>query len=109
MSEQILSLTNGSFNCLVNKIVRIEASSSYSKIYVLGLSKPYLACKVLDFFQQQLPSADFVRVHRSHLINKQYISAPQPTVRNGLQLTNGDVVEVSRRKRNVLDEVVIPS
>jgi two-component system LytT family response regulator len=106
MSQKVLSLTNGSFNCAIQQIVRIEASSNYSKIYLLGLSKPYIACKVLNWLQQELPASEFVRVHRSHLVNKKYICMQQHLPNNLIHLTTGDTIEVSRRRRNVLHAAI---
>jgi len=55
-----------SFTVPANQIIRIEAASSYSRIYFADGNK-LLTSKVLHWFEDLLPQEMFVRVHRSHL------------------------------------------
>src|SRR4051794_20015444 len=80
-------------------IIRIEASSNYCKIFFIN-EKPLVVAKVLHWFQDILPGDIFCRIHRTHLINRLYITDinEQP---NQLTLSNGDVIRMSRRKKNI--------
>lgn len=53
------------------KIVVIEVSGKYSIIHTLG--KSVTARMTLNTFEEHLPSSQFIRVHRSFMINKEMI------------------------------------
>lgn len=82
-------------------IIRIEASSNYSKIYFSN-AKPMLVAKVLHWFEDKLPQQMFARVHRSHLVNKSFMLQINGTKTKVLLLNNGESIAVSRRKSGVL-------
>jgi DNA-binding LytR/AlgR family response regulator len=81
----------------ISKIIRIEAMNGYSMICFTNGQK-FLSSKVLRWFEEQLPSELFVRVHRTHLVNKNFICR---YINHGkkIGLSNGESVEVSRRKK----------
>jgi two-component system LytT family response regulator len=81
------------------QIVRIESSSNYSRVFFTNRS-PLVVCKILQWFEDLLPPEGFVRVHRSHLVNRSFI-AERPA-ENYLLLENGQVVPVSRRRKKVM-------
>ena len=80
-------------------IVRIEASSNYSKIYFSN-AKPMIVAKVLHWFEDKLPPQMFARIHRSHLVNRMFINEINGSKNNMLLLNNGETIIISRRKRN---------
>jgi two-component system, LytTR family, response regulator len=85
----------------VNNIVRIQSFSNYSKIF-FKKDKPMLVAKVLRRFEEQLKQADFVRIHRSHLINRQYLQSYIPGTDAKVFLANGDEVPVAKRRKTML-------
>jgi len=84
------------------QIVRVEALSNYSRIYFADGSTLVLA-KVLQWFQDFLPAEIFVRVHRSHLVNKQFVTAIKGRKTKTILLNNGENVVVSRRRKGIVD------
>ena len=80
-------------------IIRIQAQSNYCKIYFINQCKTLVVAKVLRLVQEKLPPDMFVRVHRSHLVNRMYIKALNGMQHKTLELINGETVAVSRRKR----------
>ena len=82
-------------------IIRIEASSNYSKVYFSN-AKPMMVAKVLHWFEDQLPQQMFARVHRSHLVNKMFMCQVNGAKNKMLLLNNGESIAVSRRKSGVL-------
>ena len=86
---------------LPENIIRIEASSNYSKIYFSN-AKPMIVAKVLHWFEDQLPQQMFARVHRSHLVNKMFMLQLNGAKNKMLLLNNGESIAVSRRKSGVL-------
>jgi two-component system, LytTR family, response regulator len=95
--ETLLLPVTGEVHCLhIESIVRIEASSNYSKVYCQGTAHPIVAAKLLRWFEERLPQEFFFRVHRTHLINRKYLV----TVHNNTAvLESGEQVCISRRKR----------
>lgn len=55
----------------LDKIVYLEASDDYVKVHVKD--RYYLKYQRMSRFEQQLPSQTFVRIHRSFIVNSQYI------------------------------------
>lgn len=85
----------------VNHLVRIAASSSYSRLYFAD-GKTLVVSKVLKWFEQHLAAGSFLRTHRGHLVNRSYVQQHRG---QGLLLTNGEWVAVSRRRQGSLTEV----
>ncbi|MCU0375035.1 MAG: LytTR family transcriptional regulator [Chitinophagaceae bacterium] len=80
-----------------SQIVRIEACSSYCRIYFTN-RQPLLVAKVLQWFEDCLAPAGFVRTHRSHLVNAAYINRKVRPKNKTLWLVTGEPIPVSRRK-----------
>ncbi len=91
--------STGKIKLIPAQIIRIESSSNYSRIHFTNRS-PLLVCKILQWFEDLLPNEDFVRVHRSHLVNRSYISAQSGD--HYLLLEGGELVPVSRRRRKAV-------
>jgi DNA-binding LytR/AlgR family response regulator len=85
-----------------SRIIRVEASSNYSRIYCTDETHPIIVARVLSWFQQQLPSQEFIRTHRTHLINKRYIHC---TEGRKMFLQNGEVIGLSRWGRSELKKL----
>ncbi|MET4081861.1 two-component system LytT family response regulator [Pedobacter sp. UYP30] len=81
----------------VNDILYIEADSNYSVVH-LNSEEKITVSKVLREFEELLPSAQFLRVHKSTLVNLDYLV--EYNNKNGLQilLKNGVSLNVSRRR-----------
>jgi two-component system, LytTR family, response regulator len=85
----------------VCNIVRIEASSNYSKLF-FNNDKPLTVAKVLHWFEDKLEEQFFYRIHRTHIVNRQFISTISID-NNVLTLANGEQFKISRRrKENIL-------
>ncbi len=83
---------------LTHDIVRVEASSNYCKIYFTN-SRPLTVAKVLHWFEENLPSDSFYRIHQTHIVNRYFVKEIQEN--NTLQLTTGERIQSSRRKQPV--------
>ncbi|MRS61231.1 LytR/AlgR family response regulator transcription factor [Larkinella terrae] len=83
-----------------NTIVRIEAQGSYSLICTFNGDR-YLISGNLSRLASRFQG--FVRIHRSHLINPDFVDRSTPWLTSGslhfIQLANGESVPVSRRVR----------
>jgi DNA-binding LytR/AlgR family response regulator len=89
--------------------MRIEALSSYSRLFFSD-GKTLVVARTLRWFQQQLPLRQFIRTHRSHLVNRNFIDYTITGLYSKVQLVNGEQVTVSKRKRKLFrSEITVPS
>lgn len=58
----------------ISDILYIEGLKDYIKIFVNGQSKPILTLMSMKAFEQALPAGEFMRVHRSYIVNTSRIS-----------------------------------
>lgn len=98
-----LSVTEGVFTIVLSDIIRLKASSNYTLIYFTN-RRPLVIARVLKQFEDILSSYGFIRIHRTHLINRRYIST---VGRNGqIVMTDDSVTGVSRRlKQQVMKQL----
>lgn len=81
----------------IDDIIYIEADSNYS-VFHLNNHDKIAVSKVLREFEELLPSDQFVRIHKSSIINLNHLK--EYNSKNGLQafLKNGESINVSRRR-----------
>ena len=89
----------------IKQIIRIESSSNYSKLVLQG-GQQLLVTKQLKDFEELLTDYRFYRVHHSHLINLNYISKYVRGDGGQIMMKNGDVIDVSRRKKEVFLKLI---
>ena len=78
-------------------IIRIEADGSYAKV-VIKSGKTTIVSRTLKDFEDTLPKEIFFRIHKSHLINMNYIKEYSNHGGSYLTMTDGSKIEISRRK-----------
>ncbi len=83
----------------IHDIVRIEADRSYCKI-VLKDNQKILSSKNMKHYESLLPDSSFIKVHRSHIINLNFIKSIIKTDGGFVKLVNNDEVPLSRRKKD---------
>jgi two-component system, LytTR family, response regulator len=91
----LLPTCNGIEAIDINLIIRVEAISNYSKIY-FNDGKKMVVAKVLAWFEERLCANYFIRIHRSHIINKDAITLYSDSQ---VRLSNNDSITVARRKK----------
>ena len=87
-------------------ITHIKSDGEYIRLYTEEDS--HLLRKPLSSIQQQLDPMDFQRIHRSTIVNKNFIGSLQPHS-NGeyyLILTNGASLKLSRSYKHVLKSLI---
>lgn len=94
-----IAMRDGIVYCTVKDIIRIESEGSYSTVY-LADGKRCVASKGLGEYEELLPLDLFFRVHKSHLINVQKVSKYIRTDGNFLEMEDGSVIEIARRKKD---------
>lgn len=94
--------SEGVFFFTLDEILRLEADKNYTAIHLIG-KRPFLASKTLKHFDEMLAEFNFIRTHKSHLVNPKYIK--QVTHNNQfLLLSDGSRIEISRRKKELVQQ-----
>lgn len=101
LPEQVITILRGSVHLCVSDIIRLEAESNYTR-FVLADGRKILTSRNISFYEMLLPE-NFVRVHKSHLLNRGYIIEKSKT---HIRMSDGAEVEVSRRKRRITKRVI---
>ncbi|MEP7127839.1 MAG: LytTR family DNA-binding domain-containing protein [Chitinophagales bacterium] len=100
-----ISTTQGTLFLPIHDIIRLEADGSYT-LFHLRENKKLLASRTLKDFADLLDEQRFIRVHKSHLVNRRYVRRILNT--HHLLMEDNTEVEVSRRKwddvKNILKE-----
>jgi len=93
-----ISTTEGIEFVPIRSIIHIESKSNYSKIF-LTENKSITVSKILKDFEEMLLPYNFYRVHNSHLINLNYIQKYVRSQGGHVQLEDGTIIDISRRKK----------
>ncbi len=106
-SSRIVLRDNGQIRIIALKDIRfIEADDDYVKIYC---SEGVFMKKVtLKYYENALPSELFLRVHRSTMVNVNYITRIEPYEKTShlAILSTGDKLQVSKSGYQLLKEVL---
>ncbi|MFK7811503.1 MAG: LytR/AlgR family response regulator transcription factor, partial [Maribacter sp.] len=89
----------------LDDIVRCESDSN-NTIFHLKDKRKIFVTKTLKYFSDMLQPYEFLRIHQSHLVNLQCISAFIKTDGGYLMLKNGENVPVSVRKKSEVIEIL---
>ena len=82
-------------------ILYLEADSAYTNFHFLD--RPIIcASKTIHEYETLLEDSNFLRIHKSYLVNLDYITEYLRGEGGSVVLTNGREIEVSRRKKEVL-------
>lgn len=85
----------------LSEIIRLESSSNYTTFYLNG-SKNLLASKTLKEFDMMLEPYSFLRIHKSHLVNLNFLKKYVQTDGGYLILEDGSRIPVANRKKEQL-------
>jgi two-component system LytT family response regulator len=94
---------DGTFFYFPDEIIRLEGESNYTRLFFIG-KKPMLVSKTLKEYEELLAEHGFIRVHKSHLINKKHVV--NYTNDGQLVLADQSKVEVSRRRKEEVMEAL---
>lgn len=89
----------------VDDILRLEADRSYTHIHLVN-KRPFIASKTLKHFEDMLEEFNFIRTHKSHLVNPRHITRLSND-HEFVLLTDGSKVEVSRRKKEDVQKQLV--
>lgn len=89
----------------LREIVRLEAEDNYTH-FILKTGNKITASKTIKAYEDTLLRLNFVRVHKKHIVNMNYMKTYIKGEGGYLILENGETIEVSRRKKAVLMDSV---
>jgi two-component system LytT family response regulator len=89
----------------VKDIIRCESDNYYTNYFFID-GKQLLISKTLKENEELLSDYNFIRPHKSHLINVTYIKSYNKQDGGSIVMTDGSVVPVSRRKREKILEII---
>ena len=82
----------------IDEIIYLEASANYTKFHLCNDVK-YTVSKTLKEFEDMLPADIFIRIHNAYVINKNYVEKYIRGDGGQVVLSNGPVLDISKRKR----------
>jgi two-component system, LytTR family, response regulator len=95
--------SEGTFFYFPHEILRLEGESNYTRFFFTG-KKPLLVSKTLKEYEEILSEHGFIRVHKSHLINKAHVQTYTPD--GHLILADQSRIEISRRRKEEVMEAL---
>ena len=105
--SRVVLKDSGSIKIIALKnLAYLKADDDYVELFSEG--KKYLKKTTLKHYESSLPSDQFVRIHRSYMVNVQYITAIEPYEKTThlVVLTTGEHLPVSRSGYQRLKDVL---
>ncbi len=101
LQKVVLPLIDGFEVARVKDIIRCEAQDNFTRFFFVD-GKKQLICRTLKFYENLLTDYDFIRVHKSHLVNFQYIKQYKKGKGGQVIMEGGKAVDVSPNKKKDL-------
>jgi two-component system LytT family response regulator len=79
-------------------VVHLQANDNLTDFHLLG-GRRKTVCKTLKFFEEALSDFDFIRVHKSHVININYVDSYQKGKVGEIKLSNDNSVPLSASRK----------
>jgi two-component system LytT family response regulator len=100
-----ISALDGVHFVRLSEIVRLEAEDNYTH-FMLKTGDKITASRTIKAYEDTLSQLNFVRVHKKHIVNMNFMKTYIKGEGGYLILDNGDSIEVSRRKKSSLMDSV---
>ncbi len=97
----ILKTTENIYVVNIQNIIRCKSENNYTTFF-LNDGKKILISKTLKEYEELLQAYDFIRIHRSHLINLNYIERFEKRDSGFVYMKDNSKIPVSHRKREIL-------
>ncbi|HRH37987.1 MAG TPA: LytTR family DNA-binding domain-containing protein [Flavobacteriales bacterium] len=93
----VIPMRDGDRHLSVCDIVRCEAESNYT-VFHLKRGERVMSSRTLNSYEEFLADNDFLRVHRSHVVNIAHVRSLDAEDR--VLMSDGEKVEISRRRKS---------
>jgi two-component system, LytTR family, response regulator len=103
LQKLILPQLDGFEVATVKDIIRCQANDNFTEFYFTDGSKR-LICRTLKYYEELLAELDFLRIHKSHLINLHYLKRYRKGKGGQVVMTDNSVLDVAPAKKHFLIE-----
>lgn len=87
----------------IEKVIYFEAKVNYTILYTEN--QTFTSSKTLKSFEALLCKKSFVRIHKSYIVNSAFVEkAKFDSLGGSIQLSNGNVLDIARRRVNTVNE-----
>lgn len=83
----------------INNILYCEAADNFTRFHLDGNPTPLLICRTLKYFEGILKDHRFLRIHRSYLINPDYVVRYTKGKGGSVTMKNDNELEISADKK----------
>jgi len=102
LQKIVLPLIDGFEVVQVKDIIHLQAEDNFTLFHLVDGSK-HLICRTLKFYDEMLSDLDFLRIHKSHVINLQYVKRYKKGKGGQVIMSNDKAIDVSvNRKKELL-------
>jgi two-component system LytT family response regulator len=99
LHKLVLPVLDGFEVVQVKDIIRCQANDNFTDFYFAG-GKRMLICRTLKFYEQVLEEFGFMRIHKSHLINLQYVKKYRKGKTGQVIMSDDSELELSVNKKD---------
>ncbi len=104
LSKVVVPLIDGFVVIDIEQILYLEAADNFSTFHLIS-GKKIMACRKLKFYEDNLSSSGFCRIHRSTIINIDHVKKYNKGKGGFVTLISGKQLDVSQsRKKNFLSQ-----
>lgn len=101
----VLNTSESTYIVDIKDIIRCESDNNYTTFFTLSTNKIVMS-KTLKEYENILPQDIFIRVHRSHIVNINYISRIIKHSYFYILLKNNTEIPVSPKKKSLLLKLI---
>ncbi len=101
----VLNTSDNIYIVDIENIIRCEADNNYTSFYTSD-NKKIVMSKTLKEYESLLPHTDFIRIHRSHLININFLDRFEKKNSGRVIMKDKSIVPVSTRKKEQLLQMI---
>lgn len=98
LQKMVLPRLDGFDVVQVSDVVRCQADDNFTEFFFAN-GKKELVCRTLKFYEDTLSDYGFIRIHKSHLVNSQYIKRYIKGKNGTIVMTDGSELELSQQRR----------
>ena len=104
-AKMMVQTKEGATFLKISEIIRLESDSNYTNFILTG-NRKMLVAKTLKEFEEKLAAYNFLRSHKSHLLNLYHIREIDGP-NNEVLMSDGNIVEISKRKKKEFTEMLV--
>lgn len=104
-NEIMLPTAHGLRKIKINDIIRCEADSNYTLIYLIDKTK-IMVSKTLQEFEEQFSEHNFIRIHHKHLINLNHLTNYIKGKGGQVTMSDDSLIDVSIRRKIAFLETI---